>query len=222
MQVAEELIYTEEEPIYTEQEETENILMQDVHQAAQSLNAALKMERERLEYFESLYDFSYGVSNLTEEPVYLGSTESKALYIIDQKQAYEMRIGKLKERYSRFKGLVRGLPNNDKRMITNYFEHGHKVDYDELRACINRVSKYMEEAEEAREKALDHEAAQKYAVERKMQRIEKSRASIKENEGKKQYLINGRFEYMTDKEYQLYQQQEPFGIPSRGLWANER
>jgi hypothetical protein len=69
-------------------------------------------------------------------------------------------------------------------MIRNYFEHGHKVDYDELRACINRVSKYLEETEEAREKALDHEAMQKYAARRKIQRIAESKATSKQNEGK--------------------------------------
>ena len=191
-----------------EREEQQNIVMHDLYLGAQSLKLAKKMECERQEYFDSLYDFTYGVSNVTEEPYYLGSTESNALRIIDQKEAYNLKIVKLKERYSHFRGVLSGLNQNDSNLLRNYFENGYKVEYEELRACISRLSSYLNEQEEARGKSLDVEAAKRYTEERKARRIANSKSVAKQNEGKEHYLIDGKFIYLDKDSYNALQQQE--------------
>lgn len=191
-----------------EQEEEQNIAMRDLYLGAQSLKLAKKMERERQEYFESLYDFSYGVSNITEEPYYLGSTESNALRIIDQKESYNLKIVKLKERYSHFRGVLSGLNESDSNLLRNYFENGYKVEYEELRACISRLSSYLYEHGEARRKSLDAEAMKRYVQDRKTRRIADSKSDAKQNEGKQQYLIDGKFIYLDDNSHKALKQQE--------------
>lgn len=191
-----------------EQDCQQNIVMYDLYSGFQSLKLARRMERERKEYFESLYDFSYGVSNITDEPLYLGSTESKALNIIDQKESYDLKIAKLKERYSHFKGVLRGLNENDSNLLRNYFENGYKVDYEELRACVSRLSSYLNEQEEARGKSLDAEAMEKYIEDRKAHRIADSKSVAKQNEGKQQYLVDGKFIYMDEDEYKAHEQKQ--------------
>lgn len=191
-----------------EEEENQRVLMYDLYLGAQSLKLAKKMERERKEYFESLYEFSYGISNVTDEPLYLGSTESKALNIIDEKESYDLKITKLKERYSRFKGVLSGLNLYDSNLLRNYFENGYRVDYEELRACIGRLSSHLNVQEEAREKALDAEAVEDLREYRK-QNPEKFRKEIKPIEpGQKHFNIDGRFVYMTDEGYRNYQLQQ--------------
>lgn len=191
-----------------EQEEQQNIVMYDLYLGSQSLKLAIKMQRERQEYFESLYEFSYGVMNLAEEFVYRGNTESEAINIIVLKETYDLKITKLKERYSRFRGVLRGLNENDSNLLRNYFENGYKVEYEELRACISRLSSYLNEQEEARGKSLDAEAMEKYIEDRKAGRIANSKSIAKQNEGKQQYLIDGKFIYMDDNSHKALKQQE--------------
>jgi len=125
-------------------EETQRVLMYDLYLGAQALKLALKFMNERKEYFESLYDFSYGVSclsDITDQPVFIGNTESHAMRIIDEKEAYDKRIEKLMERYRGFKKIIGGLSEEDQHLLIRYFEYGHRVDYEQVRACINRLSK---------------------------------------------------------------------------------
>jgi len=209
------VVLTEKE---IDSEEKQRIAMYDLYLGAQSLRLAQQLEHERNDYFESLYDFSYGVVNLSDEPVFMGSTESKALYIIDEKKSYDLKIIKLKERYSRFRGLLSGLDKHDVHLLRNYFEHGHKVDYETLRMTINRISKYLNEQEVARGKALDAEAAEEYAEELKTRRIKEGRAIAKQNEGKQQYLIDGVFVYMSQEEYEKYMKVKKEEDHERSEW----
>lgn len=126
-----------------EYEETQRVVIYDLYLGAQAYKLALKFEDEREEYFDSLYDFSYGVSclsDLTDQPVFIGNTESHAMRIIDEKEAYDKRIEKLKNRYKGFRMLLSGLNDEDEHLLRRYFEYGHRVDYEQVRACINRLS----------------------------------------------------------------------------------
>ena len=124
-------------------EETQRVLMYDLYLGAQAYKLALKFEDERQEYFDSLYDFSYGVSclsDLTDEPVFIGNTESRAIRIIEEKEAYDKRIEKLKKRYRGFRRLLDGLNEEDEHLLRRYFEYGHRVDYEQVRASISRLT----------------------------------------------------------------------------------
>lgn len=123
-------------------EEEQRVLMHDLYLGAQSLKLALKFVDERKEYFESLYDFSYGVSylsDLTDPSIFIGTTESHAMRIIDEKEAYDKRIKKLLERYRGFKKIIGGLREDDQDLLIRYFEYGHKLSYELIRECIHRL-----------------------------------------------------------------------------------
>lgn len=138
-----------------DKEETQRVLMYDLYLGAQSLALAKKMEQEREEYFASLYDFSYGISNLTEEPLYLGSTDSNAIKIIEQKETYNKKIVRLKERYSRFRALLLNFNEGDRYLLRCYFEYGQKRNYEEIQACVRRLEKHINRIEKAQEYILD-------------------------------------------------------------------
>lgn len=187
-----------------DKEETQRVLIYDLYLGAQSLSLAKKMEQERDEYFASLYDFSYGISNLTEEPLYLGSTDSNAIKIIEEKETYNKKIVRLKERYSRFRALLLNFKEQDRQLLRSYFEHGQKKNYEEIQACVRRLEKYISRIEKAREKMLERQTMDDYQEQLKSIRAQQGRENFQTNwdEQKQQHLVDGRFVYMSKQEYQ--------------------
>lgn len=116
---------------------------------AQGKRLADRMEIEKKDHFEQLYEFSYGVSMYEEDYFLPKKTDMVALLIIEEKDMYERNIHKARQQYQRFNEVCRQLPVEDRYTFTNYFEQSRKVDYEELRRSIvnnlQLLNKYYEE-----------------------------------------------------------------------------
>lgn len=116
---------------------------------AQGGRLADRMEIEKEEHFEQLYEFSYGVSMYEEDYFLPKKTDTVALLIIEEKDMYERKIRKVRQQYQRFKEVCRKLSVEDRRMFTSYFEWSCKVDYEQLRQSIvsnlQLLNQYYEE-----------------------------------------------------------------------------
>ncbi|MGE7667384.1 hypothetical protein ACQKMN_16920 [Ureibacillus composti] len=192
-----------------EEEERDRVLMYDLFQGAQALRLAEKLERERDQYCEELYQFSYGVCSYDSEGApYLTKTDSIVFQIIDLKDSYDKRIKKLKKRYNAFRSLLSTLTEEDSQILRDYFERGRKVEYEFLRACIGRVRKPIESYQKTQEKQLDAEAMDAFKEQRRLKRENDIKEQQEEQKqlsiGKKHCLINGEFVYLTEEEYEDY------------------
>ncbi|PIC71143.1 hypothetical protein CSV77_03635 [Sporosarcina sp. P16b] len=116
---------------------------------AQGKSLADRMETEKEEHFEQLYEFSYGVSMYEEDYFLPKRTDMVALLIIEEKDMYERKIRKARQQYHRFNEVCGQLSVEDKRMFTSYFEWSRKVDYEQLRQSIvnnlQLLNQYYEE-----------------------------------------------------------------------------
>lgn len=188
-------VKTDSETFISELEHRIRRVMYSLWMDAQANRLANSIERRMAAHFQELYEFSYGVTLYdTMEHSAPRKTDTLALMIIDEKESYKKRIEHTRQQYSRFKEICNQLSESDKELITSYFEHSHKVEYEILRECMKRNLSLLEN--------IYHEVDE-----------EKERAAIKEmkgctadeareyQEGKQQYIINGQLKYMTEEEY---------------------
>lgn len=124
---------------------------------AQANKLSNYLEKKQAAHFAQLYDFSYGVPKYDNDYSQSNKTETLALMIIDEKQAYSKRIQRIQRQYKRFKGICNQLDNKDQITLRSYFEHNQKVDYVLLRTTIQRNLKLFEQVYKDLEKEKDDE-----------------------------------------------------------------
>lgn len=125
---------------------------------AQANRLANSIERRMAAHFQELYEFSYGVTLYdTTEHLIPRKTDTLALMIIDEKESYKKRIKHTRQQYRRFKDICGQLSESDQELITSYFEHSHKVEYETLRECMKSNLTLLEniyhEVDEEKERA---------------------------------------------------------------------
>lgn len=129
---------------------------------AHSLKLALYLERTAKEYFDSLYDFSYGVVTFDEEVSYKSNTEMVALKIISEKTRRTKQIQRLKKAHERYLDILRCLPSEDSEIIVMGLKKQDKTNYEMLRATIERNLIHIEpiyESEDISSEIDPHEEA---------------------------------------------------------------
>lgn len=179
-------------------------VMYNLWMDAHSNMLAYYLEKNQVAHFEQLYEFSYGVQKYDLEEPISSRTDSLALRIIAEKERYKKRIQYLKHKHKQFRAICNQLKDSDCDLLINYFEHHGKVDYVVLRDCLKRNLKLLEKHYETIEREKDSKAIK----DSRGFSVEMARDYHKQHEGKKQYLIRGHFEYMTEEEYMAYQENE--------------
>ncbi|MGA3677846.1 hypothetical protein [Lysinibacillus agricola] len=121
---------------------------------ATSKELAKYLERSAEQYFQGLYEFSYGVTSYEDVSITKG-TERLALMIIVEKENRKRQIDRLERAYERFRSILDSLPPQDVEVLQKYFEERKKVDYELLRGVVKKHLKIIEAYYDANTEAAE-------------------------------------------------------------------
>lgn len=131
---------------------------------ATSNELAKYLKRSAEQYFQELYEFSYGVTSYDENVSITKGTERLALMIIAEKENRKRQIDRLERGYERFCSIMDSLPTQDVEVLQQYFIERKKVDYELLREVVKKHLKFIEayydsdtEAAEQRSKEISND-----------------------------------------------------------------
>ncbi|MCS5503360.1 hypothetical protein NY607_19820 [Lysinibacillus sp. A4] len=131
---------------------------------ATSNELAKYLKRSAEQYFQELYEFSYGVTSYDENVSITKGTERLALMIIAEKENRKRQIDRLERGYERFCSIMDSLPTQDVEVLQQYFIERKKVDYELLREVVKKHLKFIEvyydadtEAAEQRSKKISND-----------------------------------------------------------------
>ncbi|MGE6515635.1 hypothetical protein [Lysinibacillus sphaericus] len=79
------------------------------------------LKRSAEQYFQELYEFSYGVTSYDEDVSVIKGTERLALMIISEKENRKRQIDRLESAYERFSSILDSLPSQDVEVLQQYF-----------------------------------------------------------------------------------------------------
>ncbi|MBL3728935.1 hypothetical protein JIN86_04835 [Lysinibacillus sp. HST-98] len=111
---------------------------------ATSNELAKYLKRSAEQYFQELYEFSYGVTSYDENVSITKGTERLALMIIAEKENRKRQIDRLERGYERFCSIMDSLPTQDVEVLQQYFIERKKVDYELLREVVKKHLKFIE------------------------------------------------------------------------------
>ncbi|MGR7908543.1 hypothetical protein ACU64V_04045 [Lysinibacillus capsici] len=111
---------------------------------ATSKELAKYLKRSAEQYFQELYEFSYGVTFYDDDVNITKGTERLALMIIAEKENRNRQIDRLEKGYERFCSILDSLPTQDVEVLQQYFKERKKVDYELLREVVKKHLKFIE------------------------------------------------------------------------------
>lgn len=111
---------------------------------ATSKELAKYLKRSAEQYFQELYEFSYGVTSYDEDVTVSKGTERLALMIVAEKENRKRQIDRLERAYERFNSILDSLPIQDVEVLQQYFIERKKVDYELLRGVVKKHLKFIE------------------------------------------------------------------------------
>lgn len=183
--------------------------MWELRSGAKALERANRLIDEREYYFESLYDDIRYFAVRYEDAPTLGSNPSveyQACKIIDTKRAYNKRIEGLRDQYGRWREFLHTFDKRDAELLQRYFEDDDPIPNETIQRLLFKAKRKMERVEKDREKELNAQAMEEHKKFRQ-QNVDKFKAvTPPDNTNKKHVLVDGQFHYMTDEEYEAYQQ----------------
>ncbi|PIC75040.1 hypothetical protein [Sporosarcina sp. P17b] len=143
-------------------------VMYNLWMGAQSKHLAKRMKDRQAAHYEQLYEFSYGVVSYDPEDRMVKGTENIALMIIDEKRAFAKRIANLYAEHDTFRSIMASLDEPSRRILTQYFMHHNKVDYETLRQALkknlNKIEKVFKSDEQRKEDRADREEEEEQAA----------------------------------------------------------
>lgn len=149
-----------------EWEEEQQISLWEMARNAKAMKEALELERKRELYYAELYDdirlFSIRYADKTDPRGLSPSVEDQALDIIDAKNAYELRISKLKRRHDNWTSFLRSMDTFAADALEQHFEHGVDVSKDSLIPAIEEACKRWNAASNGLGKVLDKQTVAYY------------------------------------------------------------
>ncbi|MGN4127232.1 hypothetical protein ACMGD3_19810 [Lysinibacillus sphaericus] len=111
---------------------------------ATSKELAMYLKLSAEQYFQELYEFSYGVTSYDDDVSITKGTERLALMIIAEKENRKRQIDRLERAYERFCSILESLPSQDVEVLQQYFIERKKVDYELLRGVLKKHLKFIE------------------------------------------------------------------------------
>lgn len=108
-----------------------------------SKELAKYLKQSAEQYFQELYEFSYGVTSYEDVSITKG-TERLALMIIAEKENRKRQIDRLERAYERFCSILDSLPSQDVEVLQQYFIERKKIDYELLRGVVKKHLNYIE------------------------------------------------------------------------------
>lgn len=185
-----------------------NITKWQIFHLSQALTRAKRLEKYREEFHEELYEsILYPTVHYDKE--FTGNMGSpavdiQAIRVIELKERYDRRIQREYDRHARWKRLLEWLDNNDKHIMIRYFEKKKSVQPKIINRLLSKIEKRLDQEEKCIEHERMEQSTAEYRVYQELTRaFRKTRAPTNsvEHEDKQQYIINGRFVYMTEQEH---------------------
>ncbi|MEY2371537.1 hypothetical protein [Lysinibacillus capsici] len=102
------------------------------------------LKRSAEQYFQELYEFSYGVTSYDDGVSITKGTERLALMIIAEKGNRKRQIDRLERAYKRFCSILDSLTTQDMEVLKQYFIERKKVDYELLRGVVKNHLTFIE------------------------------------------------------------------------------
>lgn len=173
---------------------------------AQALTRAKKLERNRAEYFQSLYSrIIYPCFNLDYLNPRPGSAapDTQAIKLIKSQKRYDRKIRKEYERHVRWRAILEWTSESDKHIMIRYFQKKKYVNPKTINRILTEVEQLLEGQEKEIEVQRDEQAKQDY-MEYMKNKVKHSRPVEELQSDKEKYLINGEFVYLTKEEYELH------------------
>ncbi|MBT2569845.1 hypothetical protein [Planococcus sp. ISL-110] len=194
------------EPV-NELDENRRLSVFELTQSATAMVEALKLEWEREDYYESLCEdiryYAYRYDDGSGIPGASPATEVQALEILDAKNAYDLRIIKLKEKYSRWRAFLWSIDEGTATTLENYFEKRVELSPEVITKAIQKASRAWEKEENLRARALDYQAKEDYT-----ELCERFPELRRRGMKKFPYLIDGEIVQLTLIDYQMKQRMQ--------------
>lgn len=151
-----------------EDEDISQLVFSELTMIASSKVQAEYLEAQRVNFYQDLDDdictrtssMGYDYNN----PVTGLSVEDQALRRIDQKEAYERNIVKLKSRYARWEALLESFTAGEVELLRNCLEFGTYKDSKGIEHLLNRIVVLYGNAENVREDRVNNEISKRYLI----------------------------------------------------------
>lgn len=192
---------------------------------AQSLTRAKRLEKHRGMYFKEIYEtIIYSSARFDDGYTrHLSSaTDIQAIRIIELKERYDKRVQQEYDRHVQWCELLEWANERDRLIMIRYFQKKKYVDPKVITRLLYRIEKRLNEEYRRIEMERNELAKEKYK-EYRSDNIDKFIVTPSPDRmNKQQYLINGRFVYMTEEEYQEHLQQQAERIDRLTFMIGER
>ena len=181
-----------------------------LHHLSQALTRAKRLERKRMDFHKELYlCITFASVHLDESIVreHSHATDVQAIRIIEAKQRYERMIHKEYARHVRWQSLLGWVVEHDKVIMIRYFQKRKSVKPEIISRILETIEKRLEDEERRIEHDLDDKAQAEYEKYMKKTEAFRKPAPVVDDgqDGKRRYLIDGKFIYLTVDEYQAHQ-----------------
>lgn len=112
---------------------------------ATSKELAKYLERTAEQYYQELYEFSYGVTSYDDDSWMMRGTERLALMVVVEKENRKRQIKRLERSYKRFCTIMDSLSSNDSKVLQEFYMKRQKVDYELLHGVVEKHLHSIEE-----------------------------------------------------------------------------
>ena len=186
----------------------QNVTEWQLFHLAKALTRAKRLEKQRADFHEELYETIICSSVSLDElnPQMMSSaTDTQAIRIIEAKERYDRLIQSEYDRHVRWRQLLEWVGDNDRLIMIRYFEKKKSVQPKIINRLLSKIEKRLDQQEKRTEQERTEKSTADFrAYQEATKAFRKVREPTEELEDKQQYLINGRFVYMTPEEYETY------------------
>ncbi|WP_131272623.1 hypothetical protein [Jeotgalibacillus soli] len=162
-----------------------NEILYFISSDAEGLIKAKELEEHREDYFQDLYDFSFGVGKYDKEYGFSSDTAFFAIEIVSAKSNYEKQVKKQKDKYNRFWRVVNMMPPIDAAVFKKAFIQQVTVNTNRLREIISEHISDLEKIYPDDEEELSFEGEEGARLlgiteEKRLKRMKRNKSLLKE------------------------------------------
>ena len=182
-----------------------DIIRWQIFHLSQALTRAKRMEKHRADWFASLYDsIVYPSVNLDyNNPVmHSAKVDNQAIRIIGLKERYDKKMQQEYEKHLRWKDLLAWAGESDKHLLIRYFQKKKYLEPHIVLSLLKRLEERVEHEEFMMDMEGNERAMEEFKEHRKDFHDKYMSKVPLDGADKKQYLVNGKFVYMTPEEYE--------------------
>lgn len=144
-----------------------NITEWQLYFLAESLTRAKRLEKQREEFHEELYEtIIYPSVQLDQslERVHSHATDSQAIRIVEAKERYDRKIQREYERFLRWQDLLTWVEPQEKILLVRYFQKKKFVQPKIISRLLSKIEKRLEEEEKQIEQERTKQSIEDFKI----------------------------------------------------------